>query len=118
MVEVVSGNQVGLVNSSVSLLGRQGGAGSAQLGQNGDQVFVNAATGNLIIQSMDELVGAKGSDLALLRTYNSQGLMNDANGDNWRLSVDRRVYGLTGTVNTAGSTVTKMFGDGTEVLYT
>jgi hypothetical protein len=118
MVEVVSGGQLGLVNSSLSYLGKGGGVGDAQLGQNGDRVYLNAATGNLVIQSTDEVLGAIGADLSLIRTYNSQGLMNDANGDNWRLSVDRRVYGLTGTVNTAGSTITKMFGDGSEVVYT
>jgi YD repeat-containing protein len=118
MVEIVSGNQLGLVNSSITLLGSGGGVGNAQLGQNGDQVFLNGATGNLVIESTDEILAAAGSDLSLIRTYNSQGLMNDANGDNWRLSVDRRVYGLTGTVNTAGSTITKQFGDGGEVVYT
>jgi YD repeat-containing protein len=118
MVEIVSGNQLGLVNSSVALLGTGGGVGNAQLGKNGDQVFLNAATGNLVIENTDEILAASGSDLSLVRTYNSQGLLNDANGDNWRLSVDRRVYGLTGTVNTAGSTITKQFGDGSEVIYT
>jgi YD repeat-containing protein len=118
MVEIVSGGQLGLTNSSLALLGNGGGVGNAQLGQNGDQVYLNAATGNLVIQSADEILAAAGSDLSLIRTYNSQGLMNDANGDNWRLNIDRRVYGLTGTVNTAGSTITKMFGDGTEVVYT
>ena len=87
------------------------------MGRGGERVFVNTATGNLVIQNVDETVTSRGLDLALLRTYNSQGLRNDDNGDNWRLGLYRRVYGLTGVLNTAGSTVTKVFGDGAEIVY-
>ncbi len=44
--------------------------------------------------------------------------MNDDNGDNWRLGVHQRIFGLTGTLKPAGSSVVKVFGDGREVLYT
>ncbi len=43
--------------------------------------------------------------------------MTDDNGDNWRLGVHQRVLPPTGTLNTAGSTITKVFGDGREVVY-
>jgi YD repeat-containing protein len=111
MVAAISGSGLGLFGSSLSALG---GAG---IGRGGDRVFVNAATGNLVVQSQDETLSALGLDLALVRTYNSQGLLNDDNGDNWRLGIHERVYGLTGTLNSAGSTVLKVFGDGREVLY-
>jgi YD repeat-containing protein len=117
MVAVVSGTGLGLFGSSVSALGGAGAFGNAAPGRGGDRLFVNTSTGNLIVQSQDEVLSALGLDLALVRTYNSQGLLDDDNGDNWRLGVHQRVYGLTGTVNTAGSTITKVFGDGREVVY-
>ncbi|HEV7610186.1 MAG TPA: hypothetical protein VGO61_22835 [Steroidobacteraceae bacterium] len=111
MVAVVSGSGLGL-------FGTTGSSGNPNVGRGGERVSVNTATGNLIIQGVDETLGARGLDLALVRTYNSQGLLNDDNGDNWRLGVNRRVFALTGTVNTAGSTITKVFGDAAQVVYT
>jgi hypothetical protein len=110
VVAVVSGSGLGLFGST-------GASGSASSGRGGEQIFVNTSTGNLVVRGVDETLGARGLDLALVRTYNSQGTRNDDNGDNWRLGVHRRVYDLTGTLNTAGSTVLKVFGDGREVLY-
>lgn len=118
MVAVVSGSGLGLFGSSVTGLGGAGVSGNAGLGRGGDRVYVNTATGNLIVQSQDEVLRALGLDLALIRTYNSQGLLDDDNADNWRLGVHQRVSILAGTVNTSGSTVAKVFGDGREVLYT
>jgi len=118
MVAVVSGAGLGLFGSSVSALGGTGASGNAGVGRGNDRVFVNSATGNLVIQSQDEVLKALGLDLALIRTYNSQGLLNDDNADNWRLGVHQRVYMLSGTPNAAGSVVAKLFGDGREVLYT
>ena len=114
MVAVVSGSGLGLFGTSAST---QGASGNATLGRGGERVFVNTATGNLVIQNFDEALVSRGIDLALVRTYNSQGLLNDDNGDNWRLGVQRRVYALNGTLNTAGSSITKVFGDGAEVVY-
>src|ERR1044071_3722648 len=118
MVAEVSGAGLGLFGSSVSALGGAGASGNAGLGRGTDRVFVNTATGNLVVQSQDEVLSALGLDLSLIRTYNSQGLLDDDNQDNWRLGVQQRVFGLTGTVNTANSTIKKTFGDGREVLYT
>src|SRR5688572_15866257 len=109
MVAVVSGNGLGLSSSSLASLA--GGLGSSPEGQNGQRLFVNSATGNLVIQSEDESLGALGADLRLIRTYNSQGQLDDDNADNWRLGVHQKLLGLTGTVNTAGSTIRKVFGD-------
>lgn len=118
MVAVVSGSGLGLFGSSVTGLGGAGASGNASLGRGGDRVYVNTATGNLIVQSQDEVLRALGLDLALIRTYNSQGLLDDDNGDNWRLSAHQRVFMLSGTANSLNSTVAKVFGDGREVLYT
>ncbi len=111
MVAVVSGSGLGLFTSgSVS--------GNANTGRGGERVFVNTATGNLVVQGADESLTARGLDFVALRTYNSQGLLDDDNGDNWRLGADQRLSTLTGTVNTSGSTITKHFGDGARVVYT
>ena len=117
MVAVVSGAGLGLFGSSVSALGGIGASGNGAVGRGNDRVYVNTATGNLIIQSQDEHLSLVGTDLKLVRTYNSQGLLNDDNGDNWRLGVHQRLYNLTHFVNQAGSTITKEFGDGRTVVY-
>src|SRR5688572_18247168 len=111
MVAVVSGSGLGLFNNS-------GAAGNPNVGRGRDQVFVNTTTGNLVVQSVDDTLSALGLDFAAIRTYNSQGLTDEDNNDQWRLGVHQRIYNLTGTVNTAGSTITKVFGDGAEVKYT
>src|SRR5262245_3011914 len=117
MVAVVSGSGLGLFGSSVSALGAGGTFSDSAPGRGTDRAYVNSATGNLVIRSRDESLSALGLDVALVRTYNSQGLLDDDNGDNWRLGVHQRIYGLTQTLNTAGSTVRKVFGDGREVVY-
>jgi YD repeat-containing protein len=71
-----------------------------------------------VVQNQDEVLIGRGPDVAVLRTYNSRGLLDDDNGDNWRLGLYRRVYGLTGTANTAGSTVTRTDADGADAVYT
>src|SRR3990172_8824624 len=110
MVAIVSGTGLGLFNTSASnnLIG-----GNANTGRSAEQVYVNSATGNLVVRDQDEPLAALGLDLALVRTYNSQGLIDGDNGDNWRIGFYRRV-----TVNAPGSTVTKTFGDGADVVYT
>src|SRR5262245_65343365 len=118
MAAVVAGNSLGLSSTSLHILGSAGKSGIAATGRVGEQVYVNAATGNLVVQNRDELVLGRGPDLSLVRTYNSQGLLNDDNRDNWRLGIYRRVFALTGTVNTAGSTVRRLDADGAESVYT
>lgn len=117
MVAVVSGNSLGLINTSRNILGGDGAPGNATTGRSGEQAFVNSATGNLVLQSQDEALAGVGGLASIIRTYNSQGLFNDDNGDNWRLGVHQRLLPVTGTVNTAGSTIKKVFGDGAEVVY-
>src|SRR5712691_1428704 len=117
MMAIVSGASLGLTNSSAAVLGALGKIGAAPQGGSGERVYVNAASGNLVLQRQDEVLLGTGVDISLLRTYNSQGLLNDDNGDNWRLGVYKRVYNLTGTVNAAGSTVTRVEADGAESVY-
>jgi YD repeat-containing protein len=118
MVAAISGAGLGLYNTSATNLNGQGTAGSAPEGRTGEQVYVNTSTGNLVLQDDDQLLSAVGLDVAIVRTYNSQGTFNGGVGPNWRLGVEESLSGLTGTVNTAGSTITKTFGDGATVTYT
>ncbi|MBI1890132.1 MAG: RHS repeat protein, partial [Burkholderiales bacterium] len=117
MVAFVSGNSLGLFNTSLNTLGGQGAMGTATLGQSGERIYLNSTTGNLVVQRQDEALFGTGINLALIRTYNSQGLLNDDNGDNWRIGLYRSVSQLTGTINTAGSTVTRINSDGAELVY-
>ncbi len=118
MVAIFTGAGSGLERGSASILGGAGVLGSAAQGRSGEQLLLNAATGNLLISQRDEFLVGRGPDSAISRTYNSLGDMSDDNGDNWRQSTDRRVHALTGTLNTAGSTVRRVSGDGSDILYT
>ncbi|MBQ4853032.1 hypothetical protein [Pseudoalteromonas sp. MMG012] len=75
MGAVISGNGLGLFNSSATMLGGQVDSGKAALGQASEQFFVNAATGNLVIQGKDEQVKGLGLGLGIVRTYNSEGIL-------------------------------------------
>ncbi|WP_374428136.1 LysM peptidoglycan-binding domain-containing protein [Ideonella dechloratans] len=118
MVAIVSGNSLGLELTSLGVLGSQGAWGTAGQGADGEQVYVNAATGNLVIQRRDDFLASHGLNNEALRTYNSLGLLTDDNADNWSLGVYAQQMLLTGTVNTAGSTLTRTARDGSQSTYT
>lgn len=117
MVAIVSGNGAGLVNTSAGTLGQDGIFGNAASGNTNEAAYVNVATGNFSLQTQDDFVASRGINLSLTRTYNSQGGFDSDNGANWLLGVRKQITGLTGTVNTAGSTVTRIDGDGSAALY-
>src|SRR5215469_2714208 len=107
MVAIVTGNGLGLERSSGLVLGSNGQLGSAAFGRYGEDVTVNAATGNLVIGRTDEILIGQGPDSVISRSYNSLGSSSGlGTNDNWQLNDERHVTGLTGTVNTAGSTIT------------
>lgn len=119
MVAIVTGNGLGLERSSAFVLGSRGQLGGMTFGRFGENVTVNAATGNLMIGRTDEILIGQGPDAVISRAYNSL----DSNsgfgtGDSWRLNVQRCVTGLTGTVNTAGSTVKLIDWDGSDIVFT
>ncbi|OLL30852.1 hypothetical protein BTH42_14850 [Burkholderia sp. SRS-W-2-2016] len=114
MVAIVTGNGLGLQSSSALGLGARGQVGNASFGQTGEQIYVNAANGNLVIQDLDQLLLGQGVNSAIHRAYNSLGQFA---GDNWRPGGSRTVDGLTGTLNTAGSTITRTDWDGTAITY-
>ena len=117
MVSIFTGAGTGFDRGSGSALGSAGLIGSAAQGRGGEQLFVNGATGNLLVSQRDEFLVGLGLDPSVSRTYNSLGDVSDDNGDNWRQSTDRRITNLTGTINTAGSTVQRVAGDGSIVTY-
>ncbi|MEN2790519.1 LysM peptidoglycan-binding domain-containing protein [Sphingomonas oligophenolica] len=118
MVSIFTGLGSGFERGSLAQLGSAGLLGSGALGRSGEQLSVNAANGNFLISQRDEFLVGVGPDSAIARTYNSLGNFSDENGDNWRQSTDRRVHGLTGTLNTAGSTISRTSGDGSDIVYT
>ncbi|KQM23101.1 hypothetical protein ASE73_02440 [Sphingomonas sp. Leaf24] len=117
MVAIFTGAGTGFERGSGNVLGGAGTLGQAALGRSGEQLLLNAANGNLMLMQQDELLLGRGPDAAISRTYNSQGDLSDENGDNWRQSTDRSLYGLTGTVNTYGSTVKRASADGSVFTY-
>ena len=58
MVAIVSGNSLGLELTSLGSLGSKGLFGLPGQGGSGEQVYVNAATGNLVVQRRDEFLPA------------------------------------------------------------
>jgi YD repeat-containing protein len=117
MVAIFTGAGSGLERGSGNTIGSAGLLGTAAQGRSGEQLFVNAANGNLLIAQRDEFLVGRGPDVAVDRTYNALGNLSDDNGDNWRQSTERYVEGLTGTVNTSGSTVRRVAADGSSALY-
>ncbi|MDO8298481.1 hypothetical protein, partial [Lacisediminimonas sp.] len=115
MVAFVSGNGLGLDGNALRIPGQQ--ADAAALGQAGMRAVVNAHTGNLVLQRQDEILLGRGPDVAILRTYNSQGLLDDDNADNWRIGLYRSIGGLAGAINAAGSTLRRTDGDGAEQVH-
>lgn len=111
MVAIVTGQGLGLQSSSSTALGGRGVLGNAAFGQTGEQVYVNAANGNLMLQDRDQLLLGQGINGAVYRAYNSLGQLN------WREGASRTVDGLTGTLNEAGSTITLTDWDGSQTTF-
>jgi YD repeat-containing protein len=99
MVAIFTGAGLGFERGSGAVLGSRGQIGSAALGTAGGAVAVNAATGALTVERIDEMLIGRGPDQVLNMTYNSL-------GSAWMHGWIHGVYTVTGTINTAGSTVT------------
>ena len=117
MTAIVAGQGLGLINTSLGLLGGQGQLGEATHGSDATKVFVNAANGNLVVQQQDERLIGRGPDIGVVRTYNSLATIDGDNNDNWRLGLSRKVTLLSGSLNAAGSTVRRIGEDGAETVY-
>src|SRR5690606_20425498 len=118
MVAIFTGAGAGFERSSANLLGGAGQLGGGLLGRGGEGVSVNAFTGNLLVSHQDEFLVGRGPDVGISRTYNSlAGAADGDNGDQWQQSTHRRVFGLTGTLGTAGSTISRLGGHGAVLGY-
>ena len=104
MVAIVTGEQLGLSFSSLSLLGQRGVTGNAAGGRNGELEYVNAATGNLVLQDRDDYLASVGAPVGMVRTYNSQGLLTEG-GNDWSFGAARCRLAVNGTVDAAGSSI-------------
>ncbi|MGH8105261.1 MAG: hypothetical protein ACREO2_03015, partial [Arenimonas sp.] len=116
MVAVVSGNGLGLFNTSLTDLGGLQG-GLAGLGTRGSQV-VNITNGNLILQDQDESLFVRGLSTGVLRTYNSRGTVAGMGQDAWMTGYERKVALTSGTLNQAASQMTLYTGDGQAQVFT
>lgn len=112
MVAIITGKGAGIENSSLSILGSKGQIGSAGLGGAQGGAYVNAATGNLVLTTNDEMLVGRGPDALVSRTYNSLGAWDGDNDDYWRASPYRRVHSYV-----AGTSVKRTDWDGSEVTY-
>src|SRR5512144_184647 len=113
MVAVVTGNGLGLFNASNNILGLD--IGQSAFGRAGSNIFVNGATGNVLVQARDVYLSGRGADLFDLRTYNSRGAIASTIGDElgagWARDGERRLVFSGGTPGSSG-TVTRTLGDG------
>jgi YD repeat-containing protein len=119
MVAIVTGNSFGIARSSAAVLGAQGQFGLAQMGRGNDRVYVDAATGNLVINRTDEVLTGQGPDEDFGLTYNSQDPSTlSGTAFAWNIGTYQRIVNVTGTVNTAGSTATRIASDGSATTFT
>jgi trimeric autotransporter adhesin len=123
MVAVVTGSGLGLLGTSSEKVfadvGQQGGVlGSSTFGRYGENVTVNASTGNLIIGRTDEVLIGIGPDDIISRGYNSQSQNQGYDSaHSWQFSDSRAIVNLQGTINHAGSSVTRIDADGANTTY-
>ncbi|QDQ40133.1 hypothetical protein E3226_006820 [Legionella geestiana] len=106
MTQIITGNGAGVYGSSLNLPGNFGIQGRATLGQGTEDVYVNAANGNLVVRHRDGFMAGNGTGFSLTQTWNSSG---ESRG--WRFNTASMLI-LQGVPNTPGSAVVRVEGDG------
>lgn len=123
MAAIITTDTLGISTSSLTQLGDAGLDGNSKIARSREQVFVNAATGNLVVRGQDEYLSSVGVDQSLIRTYNSLGGF-DVNADgrrDWRLNLYKRLL-LPSAAEQASpvhkqTTISREDGDGAVTLY-
>ncbi|MDB5841831.1 MAG: LysM peptidoglycan-binding protein, partial [Herminiimonas sp.] len=115
MVETVSSDSLG-ISLGLSHAGKNIGAPAMQ-GRSGERALVNAFTGNLVVQSTDDRLVGRGLDSATIRTYNSQGRLQDDDTDNWTSGVQSKRLEMTGAFAEPGSRIVRTDQDGARATY-
>src|SRR5689334_4602958 len=108
---LVGGHNLGLLDSSATLLNRNDRTGTGMLGH-GEQAYANVSNGNLIIQQRDAFLLSRGADFDLVRTYNSRGVVA---GTGWSLSTGVTLQSHLDKPASGGASVTNYtatYGDG------
>src|ERR1700760_3399027 len=110
MTALITAPGLGVDRSSAELLGAAGQLGQSAIGQANDNVYINAATGNLVVQATDQVLIGQGVDADVARTYNSLGALSQDNGAQWSDADGSQVLlsTLTGTLDTTGSTIQRV----------
>jgi len=72
---VVGGHNVGLLDSSATLLNPNDRTGNGTLGH-GEQTYVNISNGDLVVRQRDAFLPSRGADFDLVRTYNARGVVS------------------------------------------
>jgi len=121
MVAIVSGNSLGLNLTSKGVQGGDGVQGDPNAGNGAEQVYVNAATGNLVLQQVQDELVAAGLDVPSVLTYNSLGALQDDNKDNFTLGATVGVAQMavaSGTINATGRALRRIAFDGSQQTFT
>ncbi len=123
MVAIVTGAGLGLDTSSEKVfaaVGQQGGVlGDSTFNRYGENVTVNAATGNLMIDRTDEVLVGVGPDDIVGHAYNSQSLNQGYDAAHaWQFTDQRSINLATGTIDGTSSTLTRIDSDGSNTTYT
>lgn len=116
MVAIFTGQGSGAQRGSGAVLGAAGLLGSGTAGRSGQQVMLNAATGNLMVQQNDAMVVGRGTDIALARTYNSRADPDEQSGTpSWVMN--RRRIDVSAATGASGGRVRLHDADGSVITY-
>ncbi len=111
MAIIVSGYERGLLDSSFGTLGLGDRTSQSDPGS-GNQLYVNVANGNLVLQERDAYLPSLGDDYQRVRTYNAQGQRFGEDGwsDSNRIRLERHGEG-------DGTYYSVTYGDGSRFVY-
>jgi YD repeat-containing protein len=111
MVSVIGEQGLGLFGHTQLGLGQ-----SSTLGDAKTRLTVNAATGNLVITRRDDTLAGNGIDTDLLRTYNSQGTLNQGSVGQFRFGFDQSLSDFP--ADKTSGTIIRNDGEGLAATFT